>query len=144
LFENGYQQPVGCGHRSGPGTPKGMQDYHKLVVWQRASELTNLVFTATTQFPRFIDGNLAAQLRRAVVSIALNISEGCGRKGGADFLRFLQNAMGSAAEVECSIELSRNLGYLDTAASTRLLGHVVETKRMLTGLMKSLGWKSDA
>ncbi|HTF57310.1 MAG TPA: four helix bundle protein [Planctomycetota bacterium] len=121
-----------------------MQDYHKLVVWQRASELTKLVFTSTTEFPRFFDGNLAAQLRRSVVSIALNISEGCGRKGGADFLRFLQNAMGSATEVECSLELSRNLGYLDAPSSSKLLGHVVEVKRMLTGLMKSLGWKSGA
>jgi len=121
-----------------------MQDYHKLVVWQRASELTRQVFTGTTEFPRFNDGNLAAQLRKATVSIALNIAEGCGRKGGADFLRFLQNAMGSATEVECAIELARNLGYLDASASTRLLGHVVEIKRMLTGLMKSLGWKSGA
>ena len=73
----------------------------------------NLVFAATNQYPRFNDGNLGNQLRRAVVSIGLNICEGCGKKGGADFLKYLQNSMGSASEVEGALELSRNLGYLD-------------------------------
>jgi len=117
-----------------------MQDYHNLAVWQRAIKLADLVFTATEHFPRMMDGNLAIQMRRSVVSISLNIAEGCGRKGGLDFLKFLQNAMGSASEVECAVELSRNRGYLDPAASSRLLDKAIEVKKMLAGLMKSLGW----
>ena len=117
-----------------------MQDYHNLIVCQRAIKLADLVFISTEGFPRMMDGNLAIQMRRSVVSISLNIAEGCGRKGGLDFLKFLQNAMGSASEVECAIELSRNRGYLDTDVSSRLLAKVIEIKKMLAGLLKSLGW----
>lgn len=116
-----------------------MQDYHKLEVWKRATELVDLVFNATAKFPPYMDGKLAPQLRNASVSIVLNICEGCGRKGGADLLKHLQIAMGSAHEVEGALELSRNLGYLEVPTASRLLGHVEEFKKMLTGLMKSLG-----
>ena len=117
-----------------------MQDYHKLQVWHRASELIDLVFDATEQFPRFYDGRLKEQSRNAAVSIALNISEGCGKKGGADLLKYLRQAMGSACEVECAIELSRNRGFMDGPVSAKLLGDVIEVKKMLTGLLKSLGY----
>lgn len=116
-----------------------MQDYHNLKAWQRAVELTDLVFTATATFPRFEDGKLADQLRRAAGSIVLNICEGCGRKGGADFLKYLQNSMGSASEVQGAVELSRNRRFLDAAQASQLLDRVIEIKKMLTGLMKSLG-----
>jgi four helix bundle protein len=117
-----------------PGTPERMQDYHKLKVWQKAFELVDEVFRVTISYPRFIDGNLLSQIRRA------NIAEGCGKKGGADFLKSLRQAMGSAYEVECCIELSRNQGYLDGPVSANLLGRVIEIKKMLSGLMKSLGY----
>ena len=110
-----------------------------MLVWQRATELVDMIFIATTTFPRFEDGKLADQLRRAAVSIVLNICEGCGRKGGPDFLRYLQNSMGSASEVEGALESSRNRRFLDADQASRLLDHVIEIKKMLTGLMKSLG-----
>jgi len=117
-----------------------MQDYHTLKVWHKTSDLVDEVFRVTTSYPRFIDGNLLSQVRRAVVSIAINISEGCGKKGGADFLKSLRQAMGSACEVECCVELSRNQGYLDGPVSAQLLDRVIEVKKMLVGLMKSLGY----
>jgi len=117
-----------------------MQDYHKLEVWKKASDLVDQVFPATQNFPPHgWDGNLAVQLRRSSVSVVLNIVEGCGRRGGPDFLKFLQTSMGSATEVEGAVELSRNRGYLDADKSAQLLSRVTEVKRMLTGLMKSLG-----
>ncbi len=117
-----------------------MQDFHNLKVWHKSCDLVDEVFRVTTSFPRFIDGNLLSQIRRAVVSISINISEGCGKKGGADYLKYLRQAMGSACEVECCVELSRNLGFLDGPISSDLLGRVIEVKKMLTGLMKSLGY----
>jgi four helix bundle protein len=116
-----------------------MQDYHKLKAWKKASDLVDLVFIATGGFPRFGDGKLADQLQRASCSIVMNICEGCGKKGGADFLKYLQNAMRSATEVEGGVELSRNRRFLDATQSALLLDRVIEVKKLLTGLMKSLG-----
>jgi len=117
-----------------------MQDYHNLVVWQKSFALVDRVFKATSKYPKFIDGNLLSQTRRAAVSIALNIAEGCGRKGGAHFLKSLKDAMGSACEVECCVELGRSQDYLDAPLSAGLLADVIEIKKMLVGLMKSLGY----
>jgi len=117
-----------------------MQDFHNLVVWQRTVKLVDHVFDATQGFPRFSDGRLKDQSRNAAVSIALNISEGCGRKGGADFIKFLRQAMGSACELECAVELSRNRGFMEKPVSAKVLGLVIEVKKMLVGLMKSLGY----
>jgi len=115
-----------------------MQDFRKLKVWERAAEFTGLIYAATASFPREESRGLTDHLRRAVVSIPTNIAEGCGRKGGADFVRFLHISMGSACEAECCLVLSRRLGFLDGAGCDRLLGQLVEIKRMLTGLIKSL------
>jgi len=43
---------------------------------------------------------LTNQLRRSVYSIPLNIVEGCGKNSDKDFAHYLDNALGSAHEVE--------------------------------------------
>jgi four helix bundle protein len=116
-----------------------MQDYHKLIAWERASQLVDLVFDATRDFP-CSDGKLKEQSRNAATSVVLNICEGCGKKGNADFIRYLQHAMGSACEVEGATELARNRGFMEASVSAKVLGHVIEVKKLLVGLMKSLGY----
>jgi len=117
---------------------ENMQDFRKLKVWERSIEFADLVYAATRRYPREETWVLVSQLKRAVISIPTNIAEGCGRRGGADFLRFLQISMGSACEVECCLDLSRRLGFLDGPAGDRLLAKLVEIKRVLTALIKSL------
>ena len=51
-------------------------------------------------------------LRRATVSIACNIAEGCGRFSSKDFAHFLQMALGSANETEYLILLCNDLKYI--------------------------------
>ena len=77
-----------------------MRDFRSLKVWEKSHRLTLAVYQATMNFPREERYSLTQQIRRASVSIASNIAEGCGRKGAADFARFLQIAMGSASELE--------------------------------------------
>jgi len=102
-----------------------------LKVWVKAHRLALAVYKATVSFPDQERYGLISQTRRATVSIAANIAEGCGRGGDADFGRFLQMAMGSASEVEYLLLLARDLGYLAAGSHGELEDQTTEVKRML-------------
>lgn len=77
-------------------------------------------------------------MRRAAVSVASNIVEGCARESQGDYIRFLNMAHGSARELEYQISLARRLRYLSDHVQTSLTGAAVETCKVLNGLIRSL------
>jgi four helix bundle protein len=84
-------------------------------------------------------------MRRASASIGANIAEGSCRKGDCEFGRFLQIAMGSASELEYHLLLAHDLKLLQLLDYERLSGGVVEVKRMLASLIRSLkGLKAES
>jgi four helix bundle protein len=58
------------------------------------------------------DRDLARQLRRAASSIALNVAEGSGSRGGTRRERYC-NALGSARETTSCLDVAEALGYLE-------------------------------
>jgi four helix bundle protein len=115
-----------------------VQDFRELKVWEKAHILTLEIYRATRSFPSDESYGLTSQMRRAAASIGANIAEGCGRESRPDFARFLQNAAGSASEVEYHLLLAGDLGYLSLEICGRLKESVSEVKRMLTGLIQRL------
>lgn len=115
-----------------------MKDFRKLDVWQKSALFIDRVYAATSAFPaeeRFV---LTTQVRRAALSIAANIAEGCCRKGDAEFARFLYMAMGSASEVECCLEIGKRLGFLKGPGNQALADGIVEIKKMISSLIRKL------
>jgi four helix bundle protein len=53
-----------------------MHKFEKLEVWQLAIEYADLCYSLAEQMPKQEEYNLSSQLRRAAVSVALNIAEG--------------------------------------------------------------------
>jgi four helix bundle protein len=119
-----------------------MQDFRKLMVWQKAHELTLLAYNHTKDFPKEELYGLTSQLRRSSSSIAANICEGCGRSTDADFNRYLQMAFGSACETEYHLILALDLGYLKQKDHQACQNLLEELKRMLSALQKKL--KADS
>jgi four helix bundle protein len=115
-----------------------MQDFRNLRVWKIAHELVLAIYKATRSFPKAEVYGLTQQMRRAAVSIAANIAEGCGRGGDADFARFLQIAMGSATELEYQLLLSRDLEYLPVKEHRELEEGVIGVKQMLSSFIRTL------
>jgi four helix bundle protein len=109
-----------------------MKDFRELQVWHKAHKLTLAVYKASAGFPKEEIYGLSAQIRRAVVSIATNIAEGCGRGTTKELKQFLQISMGSASEVEYQILLSHELGYLDSKDYGDLDSGIQEVKKMLS------------
>ena len=91
-----------------------MLGYKNLDVYKRAYKLALDVHRLTQTFPNLEKHELGSQLRRAAVSITLNIAEGYGRKDSAgEFQHFLRNALGSCNEVRVIAELCKDLGYIE-------------------------------
>ena len=107
-------------------------------MWEKAHGLTLNVYETSANFPRKGLYGLTSQIRRACVSAPTNIAEGCGRSSDTDFARFLQISIGSASEVEYLLLLGRDLDLLVHEEYEELNSVVVEIKRMLTSLIKTL------
>jgi four helix bundle protein len=113
-----------------------VKDFKELKVWAKAHQLTLHVYTVTRDFPRQEVYGLTSQMRRAAVSIAANIAEGCGRRSDGELTRFLQIARGSASELEYHLLLAKDVGFLAEQEHTRIEATLVEVQRMLTGLVQ--------
>jgi four helix bundle protein len=119
-----------------------MRDHTKLRAYELADALAMAVYHETRHFPREEQFGLTSQMRRAAVSIASNIVEGCARQSQGDYIRFLDMAYGSARELSYQISLAHRLGHLDADAFQSLDTTSDETCRVLNGLMRSLRAKN--
>ena len=110
--------------------------YKNLKVYNRALDLAIVVDEITLRFPEHEKYELGRQMRRAVESISMNISEGSLRRTSADFISFLHNSLGSAGEVETQVEIADRKGYLKEGEKEMLLKELDEIKKMIYGLIK--------
>lgn len=111
-------------------TPRpAARSFRDLLVWRKAHEFVLAAYAFTTGFPRHETYGLAAQLRRAAVSIPANIAEGFRRRGRIDKARFMNLAEGSLEECRYYLILAQDLGYGDTAS---LASSLEEVSRMLS------------
>jgi four helix bundle protein len=66
-----------------------MSTFRDLLIWQKSMTLVTEVYQLTNLFPKEEMYGLSSQVRRSVISIPSNISEGYGRDGNKDYLKFL-------------------------------------------------------
>jgi four helix bundle protein len=114
-----------------------MGNYRELAVWQQAHSLAMDIYRSTMAFPEAERYGLAAQMRRAAVSVVSNIAEGSARNSDRDEVRFFRIAQGSACELECQLLLARDVGLLAADAWVTLDRACRGVGKMLNGLIRS-------
>ena len=100
-------------------------------------DLAELVYACTEKIPRSEAFSLTTQIRRAAVSIPSNIAEGKSI-GGQGYRRHVKIALGSEAELQTQIELTRRLKMLSNAEADDLVKRTSEVGRMLVRLLNAL------
>lgn len=112
-----------------------MRDYTKYEVWKLSHMLALDIYKVTRTFPKEEIYGIVSQIKRAVVSVNLNIVEGCGRGSDEDFKRMLTIANGSAFEVEYALLLSKDLGFVSIDDYEIISPKVKELKMKISKLI---------
>ncbi len=112
--------------------------YRKLIVYQKAKELLLLTYKITKSFPKVELYVLLPQMRRAALSIPANIVEGYTKHSRRDFARFLDISLGSAGELGLFLEISLDLGYINTNEFKKADALLTEVKKLLYSFRRSL------
>lgn len=120
------------------------QDENKLEVYNKAMVLCKDVYSLS--YPKEEIYGLQSQIRRAATSIPLLISEGSGRSTIKDFAHYLIQARGSAKEVVTALKLSKELGFIDYQAYSKLYEEAEYIAAMLSSLIKRVmdGGKNES
>lgn len=112
--------------------------FEKLIVWQKAVELSSVVNHVVSDFPKDERYILISQIKRAADSVSLNIAEGSTGQTNPEFNRFLGIALRSVVEVVGCIYLAKSRGYIDDFAFKQVYSLSEEILVMINGLRKSL------
>lgn len=117
--------------------------FEELIAWQKARELTKVIYKVTREEGFSRDFGLSGQIQRASVSIMSNIAEGFERDSRAEFHRFLTIAKASCAEVRSQLYIAADIGYINQADFARLKAQAEEVSRIIGGLRTSVGKQRD-
>jgi four helix bundle protein len=112
--------------------------FEKLLVWQKAVDLSELIHELTKQFPRDELYILTSQIKRAADSVSLNIAEGSTGQSNAEFSRFIGYALRSDIEVVGCLHLARRRKIIFEDDFKEIYGRCEELLVMLNSLRDSL------
>lgn len=87
----------------------------KLDLFQLSKTLVLECYKSTRAFPPEERFALTMQIRRAVLSVHLNIAEGCSRKSFSERKRFFEVSRGSVIEVDTALDTANGLNYCSEA-----------------------------
>ena len=100
--------------------------------------LVTEVYLLTNEFPKEEIYGLTSQIRRSAISIPSNISEGFGRDGEKDFLRFLNISISSLFELQTQLEIAFNLMYLQESQFNKIFEDTRELERMISSFVRKI------
>ena len=112
-----------------------MKTFEELDAFQRAVELTVVIYQVTRTFPDDERFGLTAQIRRAAISVVSNIAEGQGQLTNGEWRYLLGQARGSLYEVQAQSIVAEKLGLLDAGNYRKLRSSVKRVAMPLAGLI---------
>jgi len=109
----------------------------KLDIFKASKSFTLECYKISKLLPQEERFAMAQQIRRAALSVHLNIPEGCSRKSTAERKRFYEIARGSLIEVDTALDIAFNLNYFSKEVLMQLGEYIIHTFKQLTGMIGS-------
>ena len=117
-----------------------IKSYKDLEIFKGSYKLSLYIYKITSKYPKDEIYGITSQLRRAAVSIPLNIAEGYGRLSQDDFKRFLKISLGSTNETSTLIEISKDLGYINDKEYSDLINQYNILGKKIYRFMENLNY----
>lgn len=112
--------------------------FEKLIVWQKAVDLSDMINQLVKEFPKDELYILSSQIKRAADSVSLNIAEGSTGQSNPEFNRFLSIALRSNIEVVGCIFIGKRRGYITDTKFETIYKMCEEISMMINALRKTL------
>ncbi len=115
-----------------------IEKFEDIESWKKARKLVGDIYRLTSDGRFSKDFGLRDQIRRASISIMLNIAEGFGRRTDKELAQFLFLASGSVAEVQSALYIAFHQKYIGEAEFDDLYNQCSDVARLLSGFIKYL------
>ncbi|RPD43724.1 MULTISPECIES: four helix bundle protein [Chitinophagaceae] len=110
-------------------------NHQQLDVYSAAKQFAHECYRFTRHLPPEERFNMVQQIRRAALSVVLNIAEGASRKSEVERKRFFEISRGSLIEIDAAFDVAESLGYFSGFDQKSLSELVNRTFSMLTKLL---------
>ena len=109
----------------------------RLDVYKQSQILALECYKITKLFPPDEKFAIFQQIRRAALSVHLNIAEGCSRKSKNERKRYFEIARGSVIEIDAAIGIAYKLSYASLEQFQPLGDNIIKTFKLISGLITS-------
>jgi four helix bundle protein len=107
----------------------------KLDVFQISKAFVLACYKETKDFPSDERFGMISQIRRAALSVHLNVAEGCSRKSLTERKRFYEIARGSIIEIDTALDIAVELNYTSKQKLEELGGFMIRSFQMISKLI---------
>ena len=113
--------------------------YKELKIYKRSYKAAKAIYEMSRKFPEEEKYGITNQIRRASLSIPLNIAEGYAkRESQEEFKRFLKMALGSTNEILVLLDFSKDVKYIGEETHSKAYAEYEEIASMLNGFIQSI------
>ncbi|MBW6482686.1 MAG: four helix bundle protein [Vicingaceae bacterium] len=112
-------------------------NHQKLDVYQSSRKFVLECYKLSNQLPTEEKFGIISQIRRAALSVHLNIAEGSSRKSEVERKRYFEISRGSVIEIDAALDVAHDIGYLKNINTETLGESMVKCFKMLSGMIKA-------
>ena len=112
-------------------------NHQKLDIYETSKLFVHECYKLTNHLPVEEKFGMISQIRRAALSVHLNIAEGSSRRSEMERKRYYEIARGSVIEIDAALDIAKELIYIDIGRFEKLGNLMVTCFKMLSGMIES-------